>query len=277
MGDHVDLPFCRDFFIEGARLTTAITSRGKKPIMSMGKVEWSRPELLSAYLVGQGPNILEVVGNDGKRRVVVAFDPLNPQQVSDVQNALKNRFPKRPVINDTTYPRTPYEQDLADAIIALGPTFRVRNEINILAWHAEIVKMALGLASLTFGDNFIASADADLLRAFLREQDPTKRSRIPLKGHAGIGPNSTPTATRVWAGDDDKHLFVIMAAGDGVALLINLFGKYENLVRIGDRATYESHLPGAVLKGLGWVVDADLKTTEGPRSAEQLLLPRPQH
>jgi hypothetical protein len=273
MGQNVDQPFCRDFFIEGARLIAGIKHRGKKPIHSFGKVDWSRPELLSMYFVGQGPRIYEVVGTDGKRRVAVALDPRDPQQVADVKNALKNRFAGLPVINSEE-PRTEYEEELANAIIALGTTHKMKIEINLRAWHAEMVKMALGLGCLTFGEKFIKSGDADLLRSFLHELDLENRDRIPVVGSVGINENSKPTATRVWAGDDDKHLLAIMAADDSVGLLINLFGKYENVVRIGERRRYDSDLPGRVLKGVAWVVDADLKKTDGPRPAEELLLPR---
>jgi hypothetical protein len=174
----------------------------------------------------------------------------------------------------STPPLTPYERELADGIIALDGSFNVRNQINTLAWHPEIVKIALGLASLTFGEAFITSPDADVLRAFLWELDPEKRGQI--EGHAGIGPDATPTATRVWAGDHGKHLFALIAAGDYVVLLINLFRKWENLVSIGERKRYEDRLAGSTLKGVAWVVDGEMKTTEGPRPALEFLLPRPE-
>ncbi len=271
-GYEVDLPFSRDFFIAAARLIAGIKHRGKRPALFMGTVTWDRPERLEVHQLESGASIFVIDGGDGVRRLGVALDESDPEMVAAVQNVIKNRFAGMRVVNDES-PHTQYELELASGLERLGQKLNVANSISIVAWHRELVKMALGLSCLTFGDAYITSAHANVLRTFLREPDPDKRARIPVRGTVGIAPNTTPAITGFWHPGGEEHLFALIQAGSGgVAFVANLFGKYENTVEVDPGGSYASMLPGTILKGVCWVIDGNSKQTKGPAPVEQVML-----
>ncbi len=173
MGDHVDRPFCRDWFIESARLLAGVAHRGKRPVIFMGQLDWQRPERVGVYLLEGGAHIWVIEGKDSQRRLAIGIDETKPEMVEAVRKVIKYKFAGLPVVNDASS-HTPYEIELANAVIAQGASLPLRNEISVVAWHREIVKMALGLSCQTLGDAYLRSAGADLLRAFLHENDPEK-------------------------------------------------------------------------------------------------------
>jgi hypothetical protein len=133
--------------------------------------------------------------------------------------------------------------------------------------------MALGLACLQFGDEFVASADADRLRAFLRENDADKRAAMGLRGFVGVGDQMTPTLTALWHPGGDEHLFGLVEGGGAVAFVANLFGKFENLVEVTRDPRFLGRLAGGHLRGVCWIVDPDSKTTTPATPVEQLIVP----
>lgn len=274
MGDNVDRPFCRDWFIESARLLAGVAHRGKRPAIFMGQLDWARPERVGVYLLEGGAHIWVIDGTDSQRRLAIGIDETKPEIVDAVRKVIKQKFAGLPVVNDAS-PHTAYETELAAAVIAQGASIPLRNEISVVAWHREIVKMALGLSCQTLGDSYLRSGGADLLRAFLRENDPDKRARIPLRGHAGIGSNTEPRLTQFWHPGGDEHLLALISTGDRIGFAVNLFGKYENLVEVDATGSFHSLLPGTAFKGVCWVVDPEAKTTEGPKSLGELLKRRP--
>jgi hypothetical protein len=270
MGDHVDRPFCRDWFIESARLLAGVPHRGKPPVIFMGQLDWQRPERVGVYLLEGGAHIWVIEGKDSQRRLAIGIDETKPEMVEAVRKVIKYKFAGLPVVNDASS-HTPYEIELANAVIAQGASLPLRNEISVVAWHREIVKMALGLSCQTLGDAYLRSAGADLLRAFLHENDPEKREGVPLRGHAGLGPDAGPRLTQFWHPGGDEHLLALISTGDKIGFAVNLFGKYENLVEVEATGAFHDVLPGTAIKGVCWIVDPEVKTTEGPRPIESLL------
>jgi hypothetical protein len=266
MGQHVDRPFCRDWFIEATRLALGVKHRKKRPTAFMGTLKWSRPERAAVYILQRGITLVQVSGVDGEHRLIAALDETDAELVSILKNALKEKFYGLRLINNVPPGSTPdpYDAGLVRDFAALGQSFEVQNQINITAWHRELVKMALGLACQVFGDAFTRSGDAARLREFLREADAEKRAAMNIRGQVGISEHSTPRLTAKWHPGGDEHLFALVVDGDAVAFLANLFGKFENLVEVSTIKDCVDALNAKSPTGLGWIVDPEAKTTSGP-------------
>lgn len=270
MGDNVDRPFCRDWFIEASRLLAGVGHRGKRPTSFMGELDWGRPERVSVFLLEGGANIFVIEGTDGQRRLAIGLDENKSEMVELVQKTIKKKFPGLPVVNDAST-HTQYDLELANAVIATGGRLPLKFEVSLVAWHREIVKMALGLACLQLGTPYIGSPGATILRKFLHENDPNLRDNIQLHGHAGLSPHLTPSLTKFWHPGGDEHLFALISTGDKIAFVANLFGKYENLVEVDMTGAFHALLPGTSLKGVCWLVDPEAKATRGPLALEELM------
>lgn len=270
MGQNVDQPFCRDWFIEAVRLLVGVKHRGKRPAAFMGTITWGRPERAAFYQLERGAALVHIVGTDGAGRLVALLDPNDKELVAIVQNAIKAKFSRLPVINEEPG-HDAYNDGLVNDLIALGNQFNLKNRISIAAWDRELVKMALGLASQTFGTAFIGSPSADRLRAFLHEQDANRRAALGLRGSVGIANDTTPRLTAAWHPGADEHLFCLVETDARVAFVANLFGRFENFVEIGDDAAFLGRLPGRNIKGLSWVVDAEAKTTTAATPIETII------
>lgn len=272
-GDNVDRPFCRDWFIENARLLAGVVHRGKRPSASMGQLQWSRPETVGVLVLEGGAHILVIEGVDGERRLAIGLNEADPTMVEHVRKVIRDKFAGLKVVNDRS-PHSPYEEELAAAVIAHGAHLRVTSEVDLTAWHREIVKMALGLSCLTLGEAFISSKGAATLRSFLFENDKEKRDLLQLRGCAGIGRVATPRLTKFWHPGGREHLLALMTSGDKLGFAVNLFGMYENVVEVDDTGVFQAMLPGTAPRGVFWVVDPEAKTTTSPRSLESLLTER---
>lgn len=271
MDRFVDRPFARDWFIEAARLLAGIAHRKKPPVTYMGQIEWTRPETLSLTVTEQGVSIIEIGhANYDPAPLVVGMDPDVPEQVEHVVKVLKARFPGQPVWNFSPGPPGDHEKALVDALIALPTPYKVKNKVSVVAWHRELVKIALGLACKNL-PGFVSSPSADRLRAFLAEHDADKREQMMLPGNVGVL-NAGPTITRGWHPGGDEHLFAIIEVDHRLALVANLFGRYENIVEIDATGQFAGALPGSPpMRGLAWIVDGVAKTTRGPIPLVELL------
>jgi len=274
MSEHVDLPFSRDWFIESARLLAGITNKGKQPVARMGVLRWDRPEKVSVFVTEMGASIFVVDGTpDGQKRLLIAFDEHNPELVEHTRKILKGRFAGIPVANDASAIGKPYENELTQAVMGLGGSLPVQNEISIVAWHREFVKISLGLACKALGQPFIQSEDARLLRSFLFEDEPEKRAALRLRGVVGVGTaDVTPRLTATWHPGGEEHLFALLAVpnGLGLAFVGNLFGKYENTIQLSPDIRFNELLPTGPLRGAAWIVDGTAKSTIGPVPLSQL-------
>jgi hypothetical protein len=266
MGQHVDHPFCRDWFIEATRLSLGIKHRRKRPIAFMGTINWTRPERAALYTLEGGVTIIQIRGRDGEERLVALLDASDDELVAILKNALREKFSGLRVINIVPEGMTPdpYDDGIVSDLIALGASLPVQNQISTTAWHRELVKIALGLACQVFGDPFVTSKDADRLRQFLREHDVTKRSAMKIPGHVGISDDRRPRLTANWHPGGDEHLFGLIVDGNAIVLVANLFGRFENLVQVTTETAFVDALGGMSATGIGWIVDPDAKTTIGP-------------
>lgn len=270
MGRNVDQPFCRDWFIEAIRLLVGVKHRGKRPVAFMGNIGWARPERAGFYQLERGAALVHIVGTDGVGRLVALLDPSDKELVAIIQNAIKAKFAGLPVINEGPGGDA-YNDGLVKDLMALGNQFKLQNSISISAWDRELVKMALGLASQTFGTAFVVSASADRLRAFLHEQDADRRVALGLRGSVGVVGETTPNLTAGWHPGGDEHLFGLIETDARVAFVGNLFGKFENFVEVSDDAAFLGQLPGRNTKGLIWLVDPDAKTTTRATPLEDVI------
>ncbi len=275
MGDNVGLPFCRDWFIESARMLAGVAHRGKRPTTFMGELIWDRPEKTGVFLLEGGAYIFVIDGRDGVRRLAVGLDHTKPEMMDLVRRVIRRKFPGLPIINDASL-HSAYELELANAVIAEGASLRIKNQISVVAWHREIAKMALGLACLTLDATYVSSPGAALLREFLHENDSRKRERSLLRGQAGVGQeDSASPLTQLVRPGGDEHLLALISVGDKVAFSALLFGRYENTVEVDATGIFHHLLPGTAIKGVCWIVDPEAKTTNGPLPIEERIVRRP--
>lgn len=263
-GREIDLPFCRDWFIEATRFIAGLSHRGKPPVWFRGRLTWQRREVVRVYEVAGGGTLLAIDAAD-ETLLAVIVDPESPIAIRNVKRIIKARFEGLRVINGSS-PRRAYDDELVSALEALPPTWDLRFEIDTFAWHRAIVKMALGLASQTFGHDFVVSSAAARLRQYLWEQDPVRRNALDLHGRGGALV-SKPTITSVIHPGGDEHLFALVSTGSGLCLAANLFGRFENIVRIDEGEQFAERLPvdpAGVLRGVGWIVEPIRKVTTGP-------------
>ncbi len=273
MDEHVDVVFARDWFIESARLLAGIKNKGKDPVLRMGRLNWARAERVSVFVTKRGVTIFLVEdAPDGEKRLLLALDEGDPDLVDHARAVVRARFAGIRVANDASAAGLPYEEEITDAIMALGQPLPIENQISIVAWHRELVKITLGLACKTLGAGFIASQDAALLRSFLFEDDSEKRAGIPLRGVVGIGtPEVAPKITARWHPGGEQHLLALIGLPEELVFVGNLFGKYENTVSVSRSTAFHGELPEGPLRGVAWIVDGGAKTTTGPRPLMDLF------
>lgn len=272
VGDDVDRPFCRDWVIESMRLVAGASHRGKRPAVFMGQLTWPRSERVRMYLLEGGAQIALFDCANGTQAIGILADPENADLMRTVKKVVDTKFKGLRIINGIS-PRTAYEDELVETFSGLGESMRVSYTIDTLSWHRAIVKMALGLACQTFGADFVRSPSADVLRAYLREADPSRRDAMGLRGRGGPL-MAEPAVTRYLHPGGDEHLFVLTATGPRVGLAANLFGRYENVVLVDDSGQFAERLPALehdVAKGVAWIVDPSEKTTRGPLPLADLI------
>jgi hypothetical protein len=155
VGDHVDLPFCRDWFIESMRLVSGVNFREKRPATFMGRLKWPRAENVGIYMLQGGATIYAIDLLTGERVLVIRADPGDIA----VMNVVDAKFKGCRIVNGADQ-RSAEDEALLQALHSVGESLPVTWSIDTFAWHREVVKMALGLASQTFGAEFVLSAAA---------------------------------------------------------------------------------------------------------------------
>jgi hypothetical protein len=274
MGEHVDNVFARDWVIGFARLLAGIHSKGKEPVHYMGLLHWDRPERVTVLTTRMGVTIAVVENTpDNEKRLLIATNAEDPNVFAHTREIIKERFPGIKVANDASNIGKPYEEELIRSWTAVGNQLQIENDLNIVSWDREIVKIALGLTCKTMGDCFTTSDDAQLLRRFLFHDDPEERAKIEIHGSIGIGSEDlTPKITSMWHPGGEQHLFALLGISEGLVFIANLFGNYENTVQVSSSIAYNSMLPGSTLPGVAWLIDGHAKTTEGPKPIREFLV-----
>lgn len=270
-GREIDQPFCRDWFIEATRFSIGVSHRGKPPLRFRGRLVWDRPEVVRVYEVAAGGTII-AIETPTESLLAVLVDQDDPLALKNLKRIIKARFEGRRIINSAV-PRRAHDDELVTALNALLPTWNLRFEIDTFSWERAIVKMALGLASQTFGDEFVVSAAATRLRHYLWEPDPARRNALNMRGRAGVLA-SKPTITAVVHPGGSEHLFELVATASGLGFAANLFGRFENIVRIDGADHFAERLPAepaGVLRGVGWLVEPVCKLTTGPIPIDTLI------
>jgi hypothetical protein len=154
---------------------------------------------------------------------------------------------------------------LLEAVASLGGSFPLTWELNVSSWDREAVKIALGLSCLAFGDEFVASSQAELLRSFLFEDDIEKRSVIPIKGAMSFKSGTKKIIPDNLVPGPSYHLYVILDTKCSIIFIGKIFGNEEMLVEVDPERGFANSFPGGPdVDGVCWIVDAVNKTTEGP-------------
>ncbi len=259
-GEEVDLPFCRDRFIESKRFFHGITNRGRRPVFMVGRIEWTRPERVELYYLEH--RIIAYRFRTQTNESCVMFGSIGqvatPEAEEVIQKSLKERFSGH---RRTSLKRAESDEERALflAIQTLGQESRIRASIDITAWDRAIVKMGLGLACLVLKEEYAQSPQADRLRSFLWENDPDKRSESLLHGSAGILAQDKYKTSHLILPSPNLHAFCLTDIGSGIAFTASLFGEYENTLEIDAAGTFCNRLPGTLMRGVGWIVDPQKK------------------
>lgn len=274
-GEEVDLPFCRDRFIESKRFFHGITSRRRRPVFMVGRIEWNRPERVELYYLEH--KIIAYRFRTHAKESCVMFGSIGqataPETEEVIRKSLKERFAghRRTSLNRA---ESDEERSLILAIQTLGQESKIRASIDITAWDRAIVKMGLGLACLVLGEEYTKSPQADMLRSFLWEQDPDKRSESHLNGSAGILAQDKHKTSHLILPSPNLHAFCLTDIGSKIAFTTSLFGEYENILEIDATGAFCDRLPGTLMRGVGWIVDPQKKETTGPVPFEDLVRQR---
>lgn len=169
-GNEIDRPFGRDAMIQAMRVVVGVNHKGKRPIAFRGELQWKRPERVRIYQVERAARVALFDCADGSRALAVLAPPDPSAQMETIVRVLDTRFEGIRVLNGQ-HPLTRYDHELLHAFTSLDGSERVRCSIDLNTWHRAIVKIALGLASQTFGADFVTSSAAAVLRAYLWEPD----------------------------------------------------------------------------------------------------------
>jgi hypothetical protein len=100
------------------------------------------------------------------------------------------------------------------------PTITGRLEVRTDLWRRAGAKIALAAATEAFPPGWSTGADAVLLRAWLRDRDPsTSDGTAP-----GLVPQRPPAGVDL--SPDDEHVVFFMRFGDGITyVVVSLFGR----------------------------------------------------
>lgn len=271
-GDKIDLPFCRDWFIETKRFFQGVVSRGKRPITKFGRINWSRPEKVDVYFLEHNVIARAFQTKNNQRCVMfgVIGQPPTPETQTVVMKAIKDRFSGHKIV-DMGGEETDEEREIISSIHDLGQALNLNVSFDITAWDRAVVKMGLGLTCLYLGEDFARSQQADRLRSFLWEEDPDKRDEIPLHGSAGILSQRESKLSQIFHEDKGVHAFCLMELGNKIGFYTSLFGEHENFLEIDATGTFCGRLPGTLARGVVWIVDPNKKTTTDPIPVEELI------
>ena len=270
-GERVDRPFGRDWFIQAARVKVNFVHKGKPSAVFQGFLLWQRPETVAVLSLRGSTMIFSILGSDAKEYVCVAVNEQDREAMRDAERFCRREFKGARVVNDTS-PHSPYENELATALVQLGSQFRVKREHRLLSWDREIVKIALGLSCKVLGEDFVQSPRAGLLRQFLWEESLETRADIPLRGSAGITAALGPSLAIRVAKSPHEHAFALMSMDDRIVFWGRLFGQYENWVEVDSSGDFCSRLPGNRDRGVCWVINSGKKSTLGPVPLEDFLI-----
>lgn len=133
-----------------------------------------------------------------------------------------------------------------------SPTFKysLGEETRFLA------KVALGMGAKLFGQEFILSDDASLLRSYMWEGNFKKRSEIPIHG-TGLSLKQEENMFTF----PGSHVINIMPVGKDIALTFSLFDFSYGTIRLGElKESFKSILGN----GLTYVISPSLKKVVGP-------------
>jgi hypothetical protein len=271
MGNEVDGPFGRDLFIQIERYRLGLSNRREPPLYTFGRLPWSRSEIVKVHILKHGGWLFEILESpDAAPRLALVADTDTPEMRAEARRMVRRRFPSHRLLPMTSG-MSGYEVALlADLQVAHRKQMDFSHFIGIDTWNRALVKIGLGLASLTIGPEYVLSEDAKTLRAYLWERDFAKRMQIPVRGRGGAVWNAEPEATKPFKIQQHEHLFMLNVAGPAIALVCRLFGKWEKLVRVASTNQFHDRLPEHT--GVAWIVDALAKRTRGPLALSKIPL-----
>jgi|SRR6266851_652053 len=271
MGKNVDAHLCRDWFIQRERSKLKIKNKGKQPPWFLSRLVWHRPEAVHVYVLPAGTWLFRITGTpDGQPRMMIRVHSPDPAEADEARRTWARDFSDCRVLPDPAG-MSDYEVALlSDFKATTSAQMEFRFEIKLDAWNRGLAKIGLGLACLTFGNEYVLTEEANMLRAFARENDAIKRQTIPLRGTGGYAWDAEPRITQLWEVGEGQHLLLLLAVGSGVLFVWNIFGQWETTVAVALTDKFNDRLADNL--GLARLVDARAKKTTGPMSPARLPL-----
>src|SRR5882672_114192 len=93
MGDNVDRPLCRDWFIQRQRSMLKIKNKGRSPPWFLSRMVWHRPEVVHVYVLPAGAWLSEINGTpDGQNRMMMTVHSPDPAEADEARNTWASEF-----------------------------------------------------------------------------------------------------------------------------------------------------------------------------------------
>jgi hypothetical protein len=296
-GKYVDGPFIRSWFIHNARAFGAsrfidLAAEPTLPLVIMGPLgDWKETDLTcdvwlgptgdhvyhfhkpydaSPAIIGRPPHLRQREMDKGVvLTLLVGTNPVwHPTIFRSIRNAFADDTPiyYLNVGKDGIGPPYPSIQDqehqrLADWVLAL-PADRNRTftpPIDPDCGDRFLMKAGLGLGAKLFGDRYVESEDARILRTALWEPDRSKWDPRTL-GTAFFQQADPRFVDGLnWEG---CHAIVLVGLGQHLGLTVNFYGRHNASVAVSSDPTIWSTVVGR--EGLMWIVAPGLRTFAGP-------------
>jgi hypothetical protein len=155
-------------------------------------------------------------------------------------------------------------------IESLPPERTAVTEMGIHDGERFAAKLGLGVASIVLGETFQRSADAALLRRYMRAKDSSERASIGLRGRSPLQPwLDDRELLSMFAWRRGCHTMMLLPMGEFLALVAVLYGTEP----LGIRITSDHDLTQTMGDGgAAWVIAPALRRCVGPFSVPEMLV-----
>lgn len=139
---------------------------------------------------------------------------------------------------------------------------------DIYAEQRFMTKLALSIGAAFLNENFITSNDASILRKFMREKDPEKRKKIPVKGKGMLNHNwETVKGLINW---EYGHILLLKPINKDLIMFVGFYGEFNSSILISSN---KSHWQDKISEqGLLYVLIPKRQNFIGPMNLTRFLL-----
>ena len=172
-------------------------------------------------------------------------------------------------------PKNSVFTDIPNELLELkGKLGRGKHECEVeLSVYGEVrfmAKLALGFGAKLFGNDFIKSEDANLLRKFMWTVDHKDREDIDVHGTRFVNPDGPKNPeTKDYFGMDGAHVITIMNLPNDVCLTLYIYNSLTSTIKIGASKEEYKDIIGI---GVCYVIVPGMKKIIGPIKQMDFLI-----